>query len=174
MANGSSGDGGTPQQPKSSALPHSLEEALRVCPQAEENILRYIRYTHQKSEDDPQFRVSIDDEIHQIFEIDECVGGRSSSGFALTELKYELMPGSDTELWVNRIEVYNSNLSRRELDIFTACLHSKVMHRRMPITEPQFKRGILSHRNFAWPIDDSDVFQFLETGDWPGLATPRN
>src|SRR5712664_599541 len=49
IANGSSGDGGTPQQPKSSALPHSLEEALRVYPQAEENILRYIRYTHQKS-----------------------------------------------------------------------------------------------------------------------------
>src|SRR5713226_5396075 len=47
--------------PKPPPLPRSLEEALRIYPQAEANIRRYIRYTRGGG-DSPQFWTRIDDE----------------------------------------------------------------------------------------------------------------
>lgn len=167
----------TPQGlgPKPPPLPRSLEEALRVYPQAEANIHRYIRYTG--GGDAPQFWVRMDDEIRIAVDVEDCLGpGRISSGFARTTIEYHPMPGSDSELWVDHIKVYNSNLSREELDLFMACLHAKVMHRRQLIKEDKYKPGgYLTNFNFAWPIEYTDVFQFLQTGNWPGFPpTPNN
>jgi hypothetical protein len=90
------------------------------------------------------------------------------------------MPGSESELWVNNIKVYDSNLSAAQRDLFVACLQSKVIHRRMPIKEDKYKRspthqgGFSTNFDFAWPIEFTPVFQFLQSGYWPGFPPPSD
>ncbi len=84
------------------------------------------------------------------------------------------MPGSNSELWITNIKLHDANLSRDELAMFMACANPQI-GRKQPIKEEQYRQnGFETDMEFRWPLEDSDIFQFLSTGEWPGYNYGAN
>ena len=152
-------------------LPRSLEEARRD-PNFEKNIRYYEDSIQRWAPARLQLvRVMVDDDIRMTLEVDQCMGGRVSSGYVGTTIYFDPVAGSSSEMWVDDIKVFKSNLDPEELRFALDCLQSHVWHRRRPTsTENERTNGFFENYTFAWPVEQSDVFLFLQTGNWPDYA----
>jgi hypothetical protein len=152
-------------------LPRSLEEARRD-PNFEKNIRHYEDSIQRWRPARLQLvRVKVDDDIRMTLEVDQCMGGRVSSGYVGTVITFDPIPGSSSEMWANDIKVRNSNLDPEDLRLALGCLQSHVWRRRRPTTtESERINGFFENYTFAWPVEQSDVFLFLQTGNWPDYA----
>jgi hypothetical protein len=150
-----------------------LEEARRD-PLLEKNMRHYEegiqRHVPTRLQ---QFRVRVDDDIRMTLEVDQCMGGRVLSGYVGTTVTFDPIPGSSSEMWASDVKVFRSNLDPEELRFALDCLQSRVWHRRRPTTtENDRTNGFFENYTFAWPVEHSDVFLFLQTGNWPDGPPP--
>ncbi len=151
----------------------SLEEAFRIYPRAEEFVRRYSQFVMQGTEVE-QVRARFDYQLRMIHAVDDCMRGRVVAGFVIFTLYFNPVPAAPlepVELKVDRIQVYNSNLSGDDSAVLIACLHSGVFGNTMPIKVEGYKKGFKFTIEIRWPLDQSDIYQFLATGDVPGYKT---